>query len=173
MKIYEWMGNDSIYFCGIEGLAELNLLKYSASQVHWRLLKYSLYNGITTSSCCNFTTLIMEKVMKNMFLYSSQRNNLQSHQCKDLGINFLKIMQFYVELNPTYFSNCWKELIQYCVLPLLVMTEDQMVQFEQQKEDFCTLFEDCSESQKFGIIKTEAAKLLQTISEKNNKITQT
>ena len=66
----------------------------------------------------------MDKIIKNMFLYSSQRANLEKYQCKDFGINLLKVIQIYVEVNPAYFANCWKELIQFTILPLLVITEE-------------------------------------------------
>lgn len=39
-KIYQWVGNEGIYFCGNKDLMELNMIKYNASELHWRLLQY-------------------------------------------------------------------------------------------------------------------------------------
>lgn len=40
------------------------------------------------------------------------------------------------------------------MIPLLKVNQEEMVQFEEEKDDFIALFEDCSECQKFGIVKS-------------------
>jgi hypothetical protein len=51
--------------------------------------------------------------------------------------------------------------------PLLTMDQKEYRNFEDEPEEFCRLAEDCCDKQRLGELKTEAARLLETVSDRN------
>ena len=55
------------------------------------------------------------------------------------------------------------KLIHLVVFPLLAISEEERQLFEDDAEEFNSLAEDCCDSQNFGLMKTETARLLEAV----------
>jgi hypothetical protein len=51
-------------------------------------------------------------------------------------------------------------LMEHQIFPYLSVTDEEREKFEESPEDFNSLTEDCCDKQTYGILKTEAVKLL-------------
>ena len=49
------------------------------------------------------------------------------------------------------------------IFPLLAITEEEKMTFENEPQEFKYLAEDCCDHQKFGILKTQVSALLETL----------
>lgn len=52
------------------------------------------------------------------------------------------------------------------ILPFVAITDEEREKFEESPEEFNSLAEDCCDKQTYGILKTEALKLLETFGDR-------
>lgn len=67
------------------------------------------------------------------------------------------------------FSPIFATLLHQAVFPLLAAKEEEARLFEEDPQEFNLLAEDCCDHQRFGVLKTDAAMLLETICDDNDE----
>ena len=105
--------------------------------------------------------------MQNLQMVASEKEQFDNYKCKDLVINFLKLLRMFLCANPESFTNLWKEIFIQIVIPYIKIDSDEINIFEEYPDEFIALQEDCAEKQTFGILKTEACKLLERMADKS------
>lgn len=71
------------------------------------------------------------------------------------------------QASPEIIDNSWTNMLHLIVLPLLTMDENEFHSFEHEPDEFLKLAEDCCDKQNLGELKTEAARFLETICDRN------
>jgi hypothetical protein len=75
-----------------------------------------------------------------------------------LGLVILMVKQY-----PRSYAEMYEQLLHKVTFPLLAITEEEHQLFADDPEEFNNLAEDCADRQSFGVLKSEAARLLETI----------
>lgn len=73
------------------------------------------------------------------------------------------------QLSKAFFTNTNMFLLHDVVFPILRIKEEEMRLFEEDPQEFSRLAEDCCDHQKYGILKTDAAMLLEVIIDENDE----
>ncbi len=80
------------------------------------------------------------------------------------------LLSLFIEItqqNKQIIDTNWTNILHMIVFPLLMMDEKEFLNFDEEPEEFCRLAEDCCDKQHLGELKTEAARLLEHIADRN------
>lgn len=75
----------------------------------------------------------------------------------------LGLLVLLVKAHRRHFQSHHATLLHQAVFPLLAATPEETQLFEDDPEEFNRLAEDCCDRQTFGVLKTEASRLLETL----------
>ena len=115
----------------------------------------------------SFTEKYSENMLMTLGSLAQNMVAIESFGCEDMLIAFLMIIRFYVSLKPGDFELQDVVTFQDVILfPLLKMQDGERNLFEESPEEFNALAEDCCDKQLSGVLKTEAAKLLEKFGDK-------
>lgn len=90
---------------------------------------------------------------------------LDFYQCEDFITSLFGLLVIYVKAINEHLEEEMNILQHIVCFPFIRTRDQEMEIFEESPEEFNTLAEDFCDKQTFGILKTEAAKLLETIAD--------
>lgn len=114
-----------------------------------------------------YTKKNLPRIFTTLQVMVAEIAHIETFGCEDLITTFLSICQLYVLITPTEFDLFSIITFQNNVIfPLIRADDEEREKFEESPEEFNSLAEDCCDKQTFGILKTEAVKLLETLGDK-------
>ena len=105
--------------------------------------------------------LMSTQLFNTITIYTAHRDFLSSYQEFITGL--IGIFTLLVKLNCQYFAQSAINIVHMIIFPLLAITEEEKMTFENEPQEFKYLAEDCCDHQKFGILKTQVSALLETL----------
>lgn len=81
----------------------------------------------------------------------------------------VKCMNMLYLLRRTVFKPLYSTLLHQAIFPLLTAKDEEIKLFDEDPEEFNRIAEDCCDHQRFGILKTDAAHLLESICDEDEE----
>lgn len=122
------------------------------------------------SPCLQLILQSYTTIKNTLAVVGSTTQTIENYQCEDFVTSLLGLLIIYVKAATEHPVDEMNILIHIVCFPFLKTRDDELVIFEESPIEFNSLVEDLCDKQTFGILKTEAAKLLETISDECKEV---